>query len=177
VIHKNSSNIDGMFFEVLERVDCIEKGCIINLRGEAMMGTVLVDITLEDVVQHIVGLEHVPRDKHLKKLLMDSGRGKMDSLTLQLAMGHRAFGSARGQVEAWLEEVVRAVLMGGIQDIMLDGLDSQSTQICGTSKGGEAIRIASSVNQVDGESWGSWINTPPSASCLAPDQFNSDRRN
>ncbi len=166
-----------MFFEVLERVDCIEKGCIINLRGEAMMGTVLVDITLEDVVQHIVGLEHVPRDKHLKKLLMDSGRGKMDSLTLQLAMGHRAFGSARGQVEAWLEEVVRAVLMGGIQDIMLDGLDSQSTQICGTSKGGEAIRIASSVNQVDGESWGSWINTPPSASCLAPDQFNSDRRN
>jgi hypothetical protein len=96
-----------------------------------------------------VRLERVPRDKHLKKLLMDSGGGKTDNLTLQFAIGHRAFGSARGQVN-WLEEVVRSVLMGSIQDMALDGLDSQSTQICGTSKGGEAIRIASSIIQVDG---------------------------
>ena len=150
VIHKHSSNIDEIFFEVVERVDCIEEGCVINLRGEAMMITVLVDITLEDVVQHVMRLEHVPRDKHLEKLLMDSGGGKTDDPTLQFAIGHRAFGSARDQVKAWLEEVVRSVLMGSIQDIVLDGLDSQSTQICGTSKGGEAIRIASSINQVDG---------------------------
>jgi len=150
VIHKNSSNIHGIFFEVIDRADCIEEGCVINLRGEAMMITVLVDITLEDVVQHIVRLERVPRDKHLKKLLMDSGGGNTDDLTLQFAIGCRAFGSARGQVKAWLEEVVRSVLMGNIQDIALDGLNSQSTQICGTSKGGEVIRIASSINQVDG---------------------------
>jgi len=50
VIHKNSSNIDGIFFEVVERADCIEESCIVNLRGEAMMSTVLVDITLENVV-------------------------------------------------------------------------------------------------------------------------------
>ena len=150
MIHKNSSNIDGIFFEVVERADCIEEGCVINLRGETLMITVLVNITLEDVVQHVVRLERVSRDKHLKKLLMDSGGGKTDDLTLQFAIGHRAFGSARGQVKAWLEEVVRSVLMGGIQDIALDGLDSQSTQIFGTSKGGEAIRIASSINQVDG---------------------------
>ena len=150
VIHKNSCNIDGIFFKVVERADCIEEGCVINLRGEALMNTGLVDITLEDVVQHVVRLEHISRDKHLKKLLMDSGGGKTDDLTLQFAIGHRTFGSARGQVKAWLEEVVRSVLMGSIQDIVLDGLDSQSTQICGTSKGGEAIRIASSINQVDG---------------------------
>jgi hypothetical protein len=40
--------------------------------------------------------------------------------------------------------------MCSIQDIARDGLGSQSPQICGTSKGGEAIRIASSINQVDG---------------------------
>ena len=100
VIHKNSSNIHGIFFEVVDRADCIEEGCVINLRGEAMMITVLVDITLEDVVQHIVRLERVPRDKHLKKLLMDSGGGNTDDLTLQFAIGRRAFGSARGQVKA-----------------------------------------------------------------------------
>ena len=150
MIHKNSSNIDGIFFEVIERADCIEEGCIINLRGEALMITVLVDITLEDVVQHVVRLEHVSRDKHLKKLLMDSCRGKLDDLILQVAISHRAFGSARGQVEAWREEVVRSVLMGGIKDIAPDGLDSQSTQICGTSKCGEAIRIACSISQVGG---------------------------
>ena len=81
---------------------------------------------------------------------MDSGGGKTDDLTLQFAIGHRTFGSARGKVKAWLEEVVRSILMGSIQDIALDGLDSQSTQICGTSKGGEAIRTASYINQVDG---------------------------
>ena len=143
MIHKNFCNIDGIFFEVIERADCIEKGCVINLRGEALMNTVPVDITLEDVVQHVVRLEHVSWDKHLKKLLMDSGGGKADDLTLQFAIGHRASGSARGQVKAWLEEVVRSALMGSIQDIVLDGLDSQSMQIFGTSKGGEVIRIAS----------------------------------
>ena len=54
VIHKNASDVDGIFFEVVERVDCIEEGCIINLQGEALMITVLVDIALEDVVQHVV---------------------------------------------------------------------------------------------------------------------------
>jgi hypothetical protein len=102
------------------------------------------------MVEHVVRLERVSRDKHLKKLLMDSCGGKFDDLILQFTIGHRAFGSARGQVEAWHEEVVRSVLMGGIKDIALDGLDSQSTQICGTSKCGEAIRIASSISQVDG---------------------------
>ena len=121
MIHKNSSNINGIFFEVVERADCIEEGCRINLRGEVMMSTILVDISLEDVVQHVVRLEHVPRDKHLKKLLMDSGGGMKDDPTLQFAIGHPAFGSARGQVKAWLKEVERSVLMGSIQDITLDG--------------------------------------------------------
>ena len=66
VIHKNSCNIDGIFFEVVERADCIEEGCVINLRGEALMNTGPVNITLEDVVQHVVRLEHAPRDKHLE---------------------------------------------------------------------------------------------------------------
>ena len=91
-----------------------------------------------------------PGTRTSKILLMDSGGGKTDNSTLQFATGHRAFGSARGQVKTWLKEVVRSVLMGSIQDMALDGLNSQSTQICCTSKGGEAIRIASSINQVDG---------------------------
>jgi hypothetical protein len=150
VIHKNSSNVDWILFEVVKRADCVEERRIVDLRRKALMIAVLVDVALEDMVEHVVRLERVSRDKHLKKLLMDSCRGKLDDLILQVAISHRAFGSARGQVEAWREEVVRSVLMGGIKDIAPDGLDSQSTQICGTSKCGEAIRIACSISQVGG---------------------------
>ena len=124
VIHKNSSNVDRILFEVVKRADCVEERRIVDLRRKALMIAVLVDVALEDMVEHVVRLESVARDKYLKKLLMDSCGGKLDDLILQFAIGHRAFGSARGQVEAWREEVVRSVLMGGIKDIALDGLDS-----------------------------------------------------
>ena len=145
MIHKNSSNVDWIFFEVVKRADRVEEDCVVYLRGKTLMITVLVDIALEDVVEHVVRLERVSRDKHLEKLLMESGGGKFDDLILQFAIGHRAFGSARGQVEAWREEVLRSVLMGGIKDIVLDDLNRQSTQIRCTSKSGEAIRIANSI--------------------------------
>ena len=124
VIHKNSSNVDRILFEVIKRADCVEECRIVDLRGKALMIAVLADVALEDMVEHVVRLESVARDKYLKKLLMDSCGGKLDDLILQVAISHRAFGSARGQVEAWREEVVRSVLMGGIKDIALDGLDS-----------------------------------------------------
>jgi hypothetical protein len=125
VIHENSSNVDRILFEVVKRADCVEEeGRVVDLRGKALMITVIVDIALEDALEHIVRLEHVSRDKHLKKLLMDSCGGKFDDLILQFSIGHRAFGSARGQVKAWREEIVWSVLMGGIKDIALDGLDS-----------------------------------------------------
>ncbi len=124
VIHKNSSNVDRILFEVVKRADCVEEGRVVDLRGKALMITVVVDIALEDVLEHVVRLERVSRDKHLKRLLMDSCGGKFDDLILQFTISHRAFGSARGQVKAWREEIIRSVLMGGIKDIALDGLDS-----------------------------------------------------
>ena len=124
VIHKNSGNVDRILFEVVKRADCVEEGRVVDLHGKALMITVVVDIALEDVIEHVVRLERVSRDKHLKKLLMDSCGGKFDDLILQFTIGHRAFGSARGQVKAWREEIIRSVLMGGIKDIALDSLDS-----------------------------------------------------
>ncbi len=66
VIHKNASNIDGVFFKVVEGANSIEEGGIVDLRGEANLITVGINVTLPNVIEHIVRLEKLAGNKHLK---------------------------------------------------------------------------------------------------------------
>ena len=66
VIHKNNSNVDGVFFELIKGTNSIEEGGIVDLRGEADLSTVGVDVTLPNVIEHIVRLERVAGNEHFK---------------------------------------------------------------------------------------------------------------
>ncbi len=111
MIHKNTSDIDRVYFEVVEQANSIQEGSVIDLSSEADLSAILVDIALPNVIEHIVRLKSITGNKHLKQLLMDGGGGKADNLALQLAIDHRAVGPVGGKVEAWLKEVVRSVMM------------------------------------------------------------------
>ena len=66
MIHEDASNVDGVFFEVVEGANSIEEGGIVDLRGEADLSTIGVDVTLPNVIEHIVRLERIAGNKHLK---------------------------------------------------------------------------------------------------------------
>jgi hypothetical protein len=66
VIHEDASNVDGVFFEVLEGANSIEEDGIVYLRGEADLSTVGVDVTLPNVIEHIVRLERKAGNEHLE---------------------------------------------------------------------------------------------------------------
>ena len=103
MIHKNASNIDGVFFKVVEGANSIQEGSIIDLRGEADLSAVGVDITLPNKIEHIVRLKRVAGNEHLKQLLMDGCGGQADNLTLQFAIDDRAIGPAGNEVEDRLQ--------------------------------------------------------------------------
>ena len=66
MIHEDASNVDLVFFEVVEGANSIEEGGIVDLRGEADLSTVGVDVTLPNVIEHIVRLERVAGNEHFK---------------------------------------------------------------------------------------------------------------
>jgi hypothetical protein len=86
VVHEDSSDVDGAFLEVVEGANSIEEGGIVDLRAEADLSTVGINVTLPNVIEHIMRLERVAGNKHLKKLLMDGCGGQAYDLTLQPAI-------------------------------------------------------------------------------------------
>jgi hypothetical protein len=119
VIHKNASNIDGVFFEVVEGANSIQEGSIIDLRGEADLSAVDVNITLPNVIKHIMRLKRVAGNKHFKHFLMDGCKGQAANLTLQFTIDDRAISLAGGEVEDWLEEVVGSILVSRVEYLLV----------------------------------------------------------
>ena len=66
MIHEDASDADGVFFEVLERANSIEEGGIVDLRAKADLSTVGVNVTLPNVIEHIVRLERIAGNEHLE---------------------------------------------------------------------------------------------------------------
>ena len=120
MIHKNASNINGVFFEVVEGANSIQEGSLKDLHGEADLSAIGVDITLPNVIEHIVRLKRVAGNKHLKQLLMDCRGGQANDSTLQFAIDDRAIGPAGGEVEDRLEEVVGSILVSHVEYSTLD---------------------------------------------------------
>jgi hypothetical protein len=144
VIHENASNINGVFFKVVEGANSIQKqeGSIIDLRGEADLSAVGANTTLPNVIKHIVRLKRVAGNEHFKQLLMDGRGGQADDLTLQFAIDDHVIGPAGGEVEDRLEEVVGSIMVSRVEYSMLDIVDGQCTEVRGPSESREAIGIA-----------------------------------
>ena len=66
MIHEDASDVNGEFFKVIEGANSIEEGGIVDLRGEADLSTVGVNVTLPNVIKHIMRLERIAVIEHLE---------------------------------------------------------------------------------------------------------------
>ena len=59
VIHEDASDVNGVFFEVVEGANSVEEGGVVDLRSEVDLSTVGVDVALPNVIEHIVRLKRI----------------------------------------------------------------------------------------------------------------------
>ncbi len=63
ICHNDASNVDRIFFEIIERLNCVEKGGIIHLGAKMDGTTILVDVALPDVIEHCLGFHGMSTDQ------------------------------------------------------------------------------------------------------------------
>ena len=97
--HKDSDNVEGIFFEIIEQTDCVQKGAILDLSTKLDGNTFLVKVALPDVVQNCLGFHGVTRDEDREQLLMNSIGCKLDDEGLEVTVDYRTIGPARSEVE------------------------------------------------------------------------------
>jgi hypothetical protein len=70
-----SGQVDGIFFEVIEGADGIEKGSVVSLGAQRYGLIVGVDVALPNVVEDVVGFNRIAWYENPKKGIVDSARG------------------------------------------------------------------------------------------------------
>ncbi len=63
MIHEDASNVDLVFFEVVEGANSIEEGGIVDLRDEADLSTTGFNVTLLNVIEHICEVQENSREQ------------------------------------------------------------------------------------------------------------------
>ncbi len=48
--HEDSGNVEGIFFEIIEQMDGVQEGAVIDLSAKSNGNTFLVKVALPDVV-------------------------------------------------------------------------------------------------------------------------------
>ncbi len=119
MILKNARQIDGVFFEVLEGSDRIEKGAVIHLSAQFDGIAIGIDVALPDVLKYVVRLDRITWHKFHKHCPMDGVRREAYNQRLELAVDSSAIRPTGRQVEAWGEKVVGPILVRVAEDVTL----------------------------------------------------------
>ena len=119
MILKDARQIDGVFFEVIEGSDRIEKGAVIHLSAQFDRIAIGVDVALPDVLKYVVRLDGIAWHKFHKHCPMDGVRRERYNQQLELAVDGSAIRPTGRQVETWGKKVVRPVLVRHAKDMML----------------------------------------------------------
>ncbi len=119
MILKDARQIDGVFFEVIEGSDRIEKGAAIYLSAQFDGIAISVNVALPDVLEYVVRLDGIAWHKFHKHCPMDGVRRKRYNQQLELAVDGSAIRPTGRQVEAWGEKVVGPILVRVAEDVTL----------------------------------------------------------
>ena len=83
MVLKNTGQVDGIFFEVVEGADCIEKGSIVSLGAQCYGLIVGVNVALPNVVEDVVGFNRIAWYENPEKGIVNSFRGQANHQQLQ----------------------------------------------------------------------------------------------
>ncbi len=84
VRHEDSSDVEGIFFKIIEQTDGVQKGAVIDLSTKSNGDTFLVKVALPDVVKDCLGFHGVTGDKDCEQLLVNLSDASLRTRVLRL---------------------------------------------------------------------------------------------
>ena len=148
MVLENSSQVDGIFFEVVEGADGVKEGSIVSLGAQRYSLVVGVNVALPNVVEDVVGFNGIAWYENPEKGIVNSFRGQANHQQLQFLLDSLAIRPTRGKVEAWRKEIIRPILMSLMEDVALELFHGQGAQVVDTEEGGEAADIPGTIGNV-----------------------------
>ena len=148
MVLKNTGQVDGIFFEVIEGADCIEKGSIVSLGAQCYGLIVGVDVALPNVVEDVVGFNRIAWYENPEKGIVNSFRGQANHQRLQFPVDGLAIRPTRRKVETWRKKIIGPILMSLMEDVPPDLVDGQGAQVVDAEESRDTADVPGSIGNV-----------------------------